>query len=533
MSPAAESIPQLLYHALLATLHPSNTPDSVLTIRFSQPVRIDSIRIIPEGIQTFSGLGCTYPSQFKAKILFNVSPSNPVNGLSGTSIVYNGDKGWQQDYKIGMPDGVSTRMMIIAGKIDRLSLSVYGYSASTTKAKDPSIDLDELGETIIEKEDWSWISNWAGGVDGLVHMLDKGISLVKRGKAMECLELLCEVDPTVLDEVIKQPTAVSYLLSLGSTPSLLHSLMDKKKYTLHPNLRDRLPNGHRYQALVGGNVVSRRNAAWSLLPDETAFDFLKDLDIRELTMKDKSSGSSLFGRLLGVLEVWDGTEIGYDLGLDTLLGAIDSRWSTSLVRRVTPLIVGSCLHGSRRAIGVPLSYSRDVVTALIQTPPTIDDKPTLSVAAELAQPHLADLHPTDTLRSAFHSTRPLPHSKGTPKQREISRFSESLQSPENGYTHSLTPTQLLSVLAPELLQSLSTARQPRFGIAPVIGTLQNLNFASASTFAGKVYTSHDFRTRQAVGEQVSGAMIGNAGLGMSGTRGESRPASRHVDEYTR
>jgi hypothetical protein len=89
--------PRLLYHTLSATLHPSNTPDSVLTIRFSTPVRIESLRIIPEGVQTLSGIGCTYPSRITAKVLLNVSPSNPVNALSGTTIDYD-DKGWEQDY---------------------------------------------------------------------------------------------------------------------------------------------------------------------------------------------------------------------------------------------------------------------------------------------------------------------------------------------------------------------------------------------------------------------------------------------------
>ena len=86
--------------------------------------------------------------------------------------------------------------------------------------------------------------------------------------------------------------------------------------------------------------------------------------------------------------------------------------------------------------------------------------------------------------------------------------------------------------------------------------------ASASAFAGKVYTSHDFRTREAshtttglssgpTGTSMgisavvgmgsgsgSGAGLGaGAGPGTGGLRVNalkaSRPASRHVDEYAR
>ena len=46
--------PLLLYHAPAAIPYPTNSADrSLLTIRFSSPVRIASIRIAPEGVLTF------------------------------------------------------------------------------------------------------------------------------------------------------------------------------------------------------------------------------------------------------------------------------------------------------------------------------------------------------------------------------------------------------------------------------------------------------------------------------------------------
>jgi len=531
MAAPDQAVPRLLYHTLSATLHPSNTSDSVLTIRFSTPVRIESLRIIPEGVQTLSGIGSTYPSNFTAKILFNVSPSNPVNALSGTTINYD-DKGWEQDYKIGMPKGVSTRMMVIVGKIDRLSLSVYGYAAGAVNATHTATGEGQGAGGDNGKEDWSWISEWAVGVPNLIQMLVGGVSPDKREKAMDCLELLAEVDPTINDQIIQHPTAISYLRAHDSAPrALLQNLYGDPKYAFHPNLRDLLPYGHRYKALVEGSEESRRHAAWALIPDEGAFALLQELGMGDWTKRDESSGSSRLGKLLDVLEGWEGSKGEFNVGLGLLLSGIGFDWTACLARRVTPLLVISHVFGCTHAIDIPLTYSREVVTALIQTPPIIAGEPTLPIASSLAQPYLQELHPSDPLRTAFQPT--LPPSSPTAKsaERELSRFVNSLQSPNNGYTHSLTPSQLLSVLAPELLHSLSTARQPPFGIAPSVGVSQSQNSASASAFAGKVYSSHDFRSRAVAGEGPSRPMIGGAGLGISGNRSESRPASRHVDAY--
>jgi hypothetical protein len=532
MTSANQAVPRLLYHTLSATLHPSNTTDSVLTIRFSTPVRIESLRIIPEGVETLSGIGCTYPSNFTAKVLFNVSPSNPVNALSGTTIDYD-DKGWEQDYKIGMPEGISTRMMVIVGKIDRLSLSVYGYASGLTETTDLSMaDTQEKAEGAMDREDWSWISRWAGGVPNLIQMLVAGVSPDKREKAMDCLELLAEVDPTINDQIIQHPTAISYLRAHDSTPRpLLQALYDDLKYALHPNLRDLLPYGHRYKALVEGSEASRRDAAWALIPDEAAFTVLQELGTGDWTKRDELSGSSRLGKLLDTLDGWEGTKEGFNVGLGLVLRGIGSDWSPTFARRITPLLVKSRVFGGIHAVDIPLTYSREVITALVQLSSTIDGEPTLSIATSLAQPYLSELHPSDPLRIAFQPTTPPFFPTETPTERELSRFADSLQSPNNGYTHSLTPSQLLSVLAPELLHSLSTARQPPFGLAPVVGISQSQNSASASAFAGKVYSSHDFRSRAVAGEGPSGPIIGGAGLGISGNRGESRPASRHVDAY--
>ena len=535
MPDTTNPIPRLVYHNLAPTLHPSNTDESVLTIRFSSPIRIESIRITPEGVDSLTGIGSTYPSQFTARVLFNVSPSNPVNALSTTNIAFDGSSGWEQDYQIGMPEGVSTRMMVIVGKIDRLSLSVYGYGAGTMSTTKGPIVEKEGSADMVNKEDWSWVSNWAGGVNGLLQLLDAKVASDKREEAIECLELLGEVDPTVYDQLVQQVSAIAYLETLDtSSPSPLIQILYKDPiYALHTNLRHRLPDGHRYRASVDGSEESRRDAAWALLPDEGALLILQEVGPGDWSLGDKVSGTSRRSALTRHLEGWKGSKKGYELGLDLLVDGIGSGWSSSLVRMITPLLVKSRIRTGTRSIDIPLLYSSEVVTALVDYPLVIDAQSTLAVTATLAVRYLQNLDLSDPLRTAFKPTTTSIPQGHTPDERAISRFIQSLQSPNNGYTHSLSPEQLLSALAPELLRSLSTARQPLFGLAPVKGPTHSQTLASASAFAGKVYSSHDFRSRQVTAEtSTADAAAGGVGLGVSSTiRGESRPASRHVDDY--
>jgi hypothetical protein len=95
----------------------------------------------------------------------------------------------------------------------------------------------------------------------------------------------------------------------------------------------------------------------------------------------------------------------------------------------------------------------------------------------------------------------------------------ALASPSSSLALTPTPAALLSVLAPGLLAALATAPAPPLGIAPV---LPSGTRGSASDYAGKVYSAHEFRRER---DTVSGLGIGLAGVG--------RKASRHVDDFTR
>jgi hypothetical protein len=229
MSNSKSPVPQLLYHNLLAPLYPSNTSDNVLTIRFPTTVRVESIRIAPEGVETLSGIGSTYPNTFSARVLFNTSPSNPVNALSSTSIAFDGTIGWEQDYHVGMPEGVSTRMIVLTGGFERLSLSIYGYAAinaSTAAGLETKQEPDLTERHTLEgreKEDWSWVSGWAGGVDGLLRLLDEDVSRETRERALSCLELLSDtpLGPAILTQLLDHPTAPTFLSPSTTTTATL------------------------------------------------------------------------------------------------------------------------------------------------------------------------------------------------------------------------------------------------------------------------------------------------------------------------
>jgi hypothetical protein len=546
MSKPKSPVPQLLYHNLLAPLYPSNTSDNVLTIRFPTAVRVESLRIAPEGVETLSGIGSTYPNTFSARVLFNTSPSNPVNALSSTSIAFDGRVGCEQDYLVGMPEGVATRMMVLTGGFERLSLSIYGYAAinaSTAAGLETKQEPDLTERHTLEgreKEDWSWVSGWAGGVDGLLRLLDEDVSRETRERALSCLELLSDtpLGPAILTQLLDHPTALSYLLLLPSYPPqpLLQRLFSGPRYALHHNLRHHLPPHHRVRNLVHGSEESRRNAAWEILPNEGGLRMLEELGIGDLSLEDKASGLSRIARLVQVLEQWKGPAEAFEIGLDLLLGGIDGSWTSYLARRVPPLIVTSNIKGSSRDLKTPDHFSRDVLTSLLGIAPLIDDTATFEIVSKLALRYAGNLSPTDPLVTAFHTPPipPTPSDPATANARQVYRFSQALHSSPNALVHSLTPNQILEALAPDLLASLATAREPMFGLSSSNGAPGHQD-ASASAFAGKVYSSHEFRSRP--NPSVNLAILAGSGsepgtgLGVGNARMESRPASRHVDDY--
>jgi hypothetical protein len=263
---------------------------------------------------------------------------------------------------------------------------------------------------------------------------------------------------------------------------------------------------------------------------------LEELGPGDLSLEDRASGLSKISRLVQVLEQWEGPVEGFEIGLDLLLGGIGGSWSSYLARRIPNLIVTSNIKGGSRDLNAPEQFSRDVLMSLLGIAPLIDGTATFGTVSELASRYTSNLSPTDPLVAAFQTPPilPTPSEPVTADARQVHRFSQALHSSPNALVHSLTPNQILEALAPDLLASLKTAREPMFGLSSSNGAPGHQD-TSASAFAGKVYSSHEFRSRPNVSANLatpagSGSEPGT-GLGAGNARLESRPASRHVDDY--
>ena len=52
----------------------------------------------------------TFPAYWKGKLFFNVSPSDPVNALAHSEVVFEGGE-WPVDYAVDMPESVSFSLL--------------------------------------------------------------------------------------------------------------------------------------------------------------------------------------------------------------------------------------------------------------------------------------------------------------------------------------------------------------------------------------------------------------------------------------
>ncbi|KAI0650389.1 hypothetical protein C8Q79DRAFT_902719 [Trametes meyenii] len=121
------------------TLEPSEK-GALAAIRFSSPVRVTSIRIFPAGVKPFAQcpdiVSQTAPPGFFLDVYFNAQPiSSPdakerpkhSNALVPTSIAYSGG---QRDFIVDMGLEHATRLMIVKGEYEFVSMAIYGEVAS-------------------------------------------------------------------------------------------------------------------------------------------------------------------------------------------------------------------------------------------------------------------------------------------------------------------------------------------------------------------------------------------------------------------
>ncbi|PSR93814.1 hypothetical protein PHLCEN_2v4709 [Hermanssonia centrifuga] len=117
------------------TLEPAG-PSNLAAVRFNSAVRVQKITIFPTDDQPFSHspetVSRTEPEAFFAEVYFNaqILPSarskerpKPVNALVPTVIAYAGGR---MDFAVNMSPEFATRLMIVKGPFQCISMAVYG-----------------------------------------------------------------------------------------------------------------------------------------------------------------------------------------------------------------------------------------------------------------------------------------------------------------------------------------------------------------------------------------------------------------------
>ncbi|KAJ8086999.1 hypothetical protein PM082_005824 [Marasmius tenuissimus] len=132
-----------------STLSPQG-PSGLSAIRFSAPIRVSLIRIFPSGAQPFDlspdVIAKTEPESFYLDVFFNAQPLKPAeskekqrapNALVPTSIAYAGG---QAEFTMDLGTEYATRLMIIKGQFDFVSIAVYGTVVTDAQ---PALDNPE------------------------------------------------------------------------------------------------------------------------------------------------------------------------------------------------------------------------------------------------------------------------------------------------------------------------------------------------------------------------------------------------------
>ncbi|KAL0245449.1 hypothetical protein I308_104575 [Cryptococcus tetragattii IND107] len=557
-------IPQLLYHSSSPSMYPTNACSSLLVLRFSGPVRVSSVRITPEGVRCPDGSGVTYPPKWTGQLHFNISSSNPVNALVSTNITYNTAL-HPVDYPIDMPQGTTSRMMMLRAPVEKLSISVYGYadeSPGGDSTQKDTVEDQKPSNTTLEEEDPSWLWRWAGdSQDSLIDLLNAYTRPEIISRTLECLDLLSDLDDSIIPSLLERPDVLEYLFRLPRS-TFSSKITNNYKWALHPSAGPLLLTDNPFTPLLQPGTSARHAAAWQHLSlGKAALTCLVNTGVSvmeyDLMRVEKGEEKSNLARLLDMGEKFaqEGDAEGLNMVLNLLdsaeLEIVDSTVAQEYLARTIPRLSVIAIALSRngsgkgndtiRSLKVGEKYARLVVNALLLcSTEIIDGKLAFPIARNLAEPYLPFLESSDPLRIAFHASHPSPTtdvlSDADPAARALARLSHAISSSSpstssslainplirpsfsassSSITHVLPPSTLLSFLAPQLTSTLSTAISPPFGIQPA-ATYASPELQGANAWAGKVYTSHEFRSRELVG----------LGIGPGG-----RAASKHVDEY--
>lgn len=427
---------------------------------------------------------------------------------------------------------------MLRAPVEKLSISIYGYT-DEPPVGDPKQENAGEGkrpsETALEKEDTSWLWRWAGdSPDCLIDLLNAYTRPEIISRTLECLDLLSDLDHSIIPSLFERPNALEYLFRIP-TSTFSSKIKDNYKWAFHPSVVPLLPTNHPFVPLLEPDTSARHAAAWQRLSlGKAALACLIDpgASVKEddLMRVEKGEEKSNLARLLEMGEKFaqDEDDEGLNMMLDLLNSAeleiVDSIIAQEYLARTVPRLSVIAIALSKNGNGRGNGTMRD------------------PIARKLAEPYLPHLESFDPLRIAFTASHPSPTpdvlSDPDPTARALARLSHAIPSsssstlsslaldpsilssfppsfPSSSITHILPPSTLLTFLAPHLTSTLSTAISPPFGIQPS-ATYTSPEMQGANVWAGKVYTSHEFRSRELVG----------LGIGPGG-----RAASKHVDEY--
>lgn len=454
---------------------------------------------------------------------------------------------------------------MLRAPVEKLSISVYGYADESSRGEamhKDAVEDQKPSDTTLEEEDPSWLWRWAGdSQDSLIDLLNAYTRPEIISRTLECLDLLSDLDDSIIHSLLERPDALEYLLRLPRS-TFSSKITNNYKWALHPSVAPLLLTDNPFTPLLQSDTSERHVAAWRHLSlGKAALTCLVNTGVSvmeyDLTRVEKGEEKSNLARLLDMGEKFaqEGDAEGLNMVLNLLdsaeLEIVDSTVVQEYLARTIPRlsVIAIALsrngsgkgNGTIRSLKVGEEYARLVVNALLLcSTEIIDGKLVFPIARNLAEPYLPFLELSDPLRIAFHASHPSPTtdalSDTDPAARVLARLSHAISSSSwstssslainpritpsfsassSSITHVLPPSTLLSFLAPQLTSTLSTAISPPFGIQPA-ATYASPELQGANAWAGKVYTSHEFRSRELVG----------LGIGPGG-----RAASKHIDEY--
>ncbi|KAG8745567.1 hypothetical protein FRC10_007745 [Ceratobasidium sp. 414] len=126
------------------TLSPG--PSGVATIRFSVPVVLQTFRVVPAGVSAFKHVrGCTgetSPSQFSLKIYSNAlmlpTDAEPKPKATNTLLFTQIDHVDEMlDWKFSITPQASSRLVIVQGSFEKLTIAIYGRLVSEGSTEQP------------------------------------------------------------------------------------------------------------------------------------------------------------------------------------------------------------------------------------------------------------------------------------------------------------------------------------------------------------------------------------------------------------